>query len=217
MLILFHENNGMENSSRAGQIENAALSLFLKNGFDATSMDKIAKAANVSKRTPYIYFKNKHDLFSAIILNFLSDLKMELEAVWSSRTGLKAIREGMQVYADFALKDVARFDLIMTFERRDYFPDRTHILTNHAAACQEINDHITLSFFNAVEQSQIKGELPRTLQANQLGLLIWSGFTGVLTLAAERQNLLEASYGWTTADMIAAYISSVTDNNNTRA
>lgn len=44
----------------------AAISEFKTNGFRATSMDRIAATAKVSKRTVYNHFKNKEDLFQSI-------------------------------------------------------------------------------------------------------------------------------------------------------
>ncbi len=41
--------------------------LFLERGFTATSMDAIAEAAPVSKPTLYSHFKDKSDLFAAVI------------------------------------------------------------------------------------------------------------------------------------------------------
>ena len=49
------------------RIFEAAVELFLKNGFDNTSMDQIAEMAGVSKQTVYSHFKNKEDLFSACV------------------------------------------------------------------------------------------------------------------------------------------------------
>lgn len=40
---------------------------FLKNGYAATSMDRVAKAAQVSKATVYSHFQDKEGLFIAII------------------------------------------------------------------------------------------------------------------------------------------------------
>ena len=40
--------------------------MFLAQGFDAASMDDIARKAGVSKGTLYVYFKSKEDLFEAI-------------------------------------------------------------------------------------------------------------------------------------------------------
>ncbi len=45
----------------------AAEQAFLKSGFDAVSMDRIAELASVSKRTVYSNFSSKQDLFAAVI------------------------------------------------------------------------------------------------------------------------------------------------------
>jgi len=46
----------------------AAIDEFRQHGFEATSMDKIAATAVVSKRTVYNHFASKEELFSAILL-----------------------------------------------------------------------------------------------------------------------------------------------------
>lgn len=55
-----------ENPKRRAILE-AAGRLFLERGFNATSMDAIAEAAPVSKPTLYSHFKDKGDLFGAVI------------------------------------------------------------------------------------------------------------------------------------------------------
>jgi TetR/AcrR family transcriptional regulator of autoinduction and epiphytic fitness len=45
----------------------AAIDAFLEAGFDATSMDRIAALAGVSKRTVYNHFDSKETLFAAIL------------------------------------------------------------------------------------------------------------------------------------------------------
>jgi AcrR family transcriptional regulator len=49
------------------QILAGASQVFLAKGFDAASMSEIARAAGVSKGTLYVYFKNKEELFNAIV------------------------------------------------------------------------------------------------------------------------------------------------------
>ena len=46
----------------------AAIELITKNGFADTSMSKIARAANVSPATIYVYFENKEDLINKLYL-----------------------------------------------------------------------------------------------------------------------------------------------------
>jgi AcrR family transcriptional regulator len=53
---------------RAPEIARAALDLFVSKGFAATKLDDVAKAAGVSKGLPYLYFKNKEELFKAVIV-----------------------------------------------------------------------------------------------------------------------------------------------------
>lgn len=58
--------SGDDNPKRRSIIE-AAGRLFLERGFNATSMDAIAEAAPVSKPTLYSHFKDKSDLFAAVV------------------------------------------------------------------------------------------------------------------------------------------------------
>ena len=56
-----------DDSAKRRQIVQGAREVFLSKGFDAASMMDIAKAAGVSKGTLYVYFKDKDELFAAIV------------------------------------------------------------------------------------------------------------------------------------------------------
>lgn len=63
-------NNHLETSQSAEKVEailQGAMQEFLKNGFAATTMDKVTAAAGVSKTTVYSYFQDKEKLFIALI------------------------------------------------------------------------------------------------------------------------------------------------------
>jgi len=53
--------------SKPAQIIAAAKELFTSQGFGATSMDAIARTANVSKATLYAHFSGKEELFAAMV------------------------------------------------------------------------------------------------------------------------------------------------------
>jgi AcrR family transcriptional regulator len=53
-------------SAKRRQIIEGARVVFLTQGFDAASMNDIARKAGVSKGTLYVYFRNKEELFEAI-------------------------------------------------------------------------------------------------------------------------------------------------------
>ena len=52
---------------RPREICNAALEVFAEKGFAAAKLDEIARLAGVSKGTLYLYFKDKEDLFRAVV------------------------------------------------------------------------------------------------------------------------------------------------------
>jgi AcrR family transcriptional regulator len=66
-LVLDPPVHETEDSAKRRQIVEGARSVFLAHGFDAASMGEIAKVAGVSKGTLYVYFKDKDELFKAIV------------------------------------------------------------------------------------------------------------------------------------------------------
>ncbi|RFB78516.1 TetR/AcrR family transcriptional regulator [Methylovirgula sp. 4M-Z18] len=52
----------------------AATTTFLARGYEVATMDEIAAAANVSKRTVYNRYPSKHELFGAVIAHLYKDL-----------------------------------------------------------------------------------------------------------------------------------------------
>ena len=54
-------------SGKRRQILDGARTVFLASGFDAASMNEIARVAGVSKGTLYVYFDSKEALFEALV------------------------------------------------------------------------------------------------------------------------------------------------------
>jgi len=69
--------------SKPAQIMLAAKELFTSQGFGATSMDAIARTANVSKATLYAHFDGKEELFAAIVSHACRTQSRLLSAVGS--------------------------------------------------------------------------------------------------------------------------------------
>lgn len=72
----------------------AAIELITANGFADTSMSKIAKAANVSPATIYVYFENKETLLKELYLFAKREMSAEL---------LKGVKENLSVAEAFAV------------------------------------------------------------------------------------------------------------------
>lgn len=56
--------------------------LFSEKGFDATSVDEIAKKANVNKALIYYYFKSKDDILDALFSSAVKDIVSMIEEIF---------------------------------------------------------------------------------------------------------------------------------------
>ena len=75
------ERKEREKERRRQQIIIAAKRIFSAKGFNKATMEDIAKAAEISPGTIYIYFKNKDELYASLSIRILQHLNIRLEHV----------------------------------------------------------------------------------------------------------------------------------------
>ena len=95
-MTINRETNKSEAKTEA--ILQGAIAEFLKGGYAATSMDKIAKAAAVSKATVYSHFGDKENLFNAVIQDLVKDkflTVMDLDSAQSLEQDPKVVLSTM--------------------------------------------------------------------------------------------------------------------------
>ena len=102
----------------------AAIIEFRTHGFEATSMDKIAASAEVSKRTVYNHFPSKDDLFAAILLQLWQNSASQREVVYRTDIPLRdqlidLMREKMQMLNDEHFIALARVAIAATIHAPD--------------------------------------------------------------------------------------------------
>jgi TetR/AcrR family transcriptional regulator len=73
--------SGLAVIDRKKLILEAAAKSFSLFGYKATTMDQVAKLANVGKGTIYTFFKTKEELFDDIINSLIADIRFEVESV----------------------------------------------------------------------------------------------------------------------------------------
>ena len=88
----------------------AAIELITANGFADTSMSKIAKAANVSPATIYVYFENKEELINKIYLFVKQEMSAEfLRGVGTNLSVAEAFKIIWDNFYSYALNNPVRF------------------------------------------------------------------------------------------------------------
>ncbi len=75
------ERKKRERERRRQQIMLAAKRVFSSKGFNRATMEDIAREAELSPGTLYLYFKNKEELYASLSLRILNYINMRLEEV----------------------------------------------------------------------------------------------------------------------------------------
>ena len=98
------ERKKKEKERRRQQIIVAAKRVFSSKGFNKTTMEDIAREAELSPGTLYIYFKNKEDLYASLSLRILQFMIIRLEHLESEgdpQDKLKALKDVLLDVYDF--------------------------------------------------------------------------------------------------------------------
>lgn len=98
-------------------ILDVAIKLFTSKGYVATTMDDVAKTANISKGLTYFYFKNKEDLYMAVTKKAFDELKGVFREVFKQkgRTGLQMLTDLASEYINFTKANRMYNEAILNF------------------------------------------------------------------------------------------------------
>lgn len=96
-----------EDPAKREQILEGANRVFMGMGFDASSMSDIAREAGVSKGTLYVYFKNKEDLFAAMVQSRKSRVFEKLQEAIGDKPLAEALHDFGVAFTTYILSDEA--------------------------------------------------------------------------------------------------------------
>ena len=104
----------------------AAISLITANGFADTSMSKIAKAADVSPATIYIYFENKEDMLNKTYTHVKREIAAAIgKGLQPTLTVEEAFKVIWNNFYKYAVKNAVKFSFTEQFANSPLV-DRVH-------------------------------------------------------------------------------------------
>ena len=172
------ERKERERERRRQQIIVAAKRIFKEKGFGGATMEDIAKEAELSPGTLYLYFKNKEDLYASLSLRILQYLGIRIEHVDRDAEGgaLAKLDDLIE-----AMYDVYDFDPVMIINL--FHLQSSETLKNLSPQLMdEINtlskksiDAIAKIFAEGIEKGVIIDRHPVALAG-----IFWSLFSGVV-------------------------------------
>ena len=180
------ERRRREKQERHAAILRAAESVFRSRGVSDATMDDIARAAEVSKGTLYLYFQNKDHLFLAIANQFLEELIATIRVLPLQGTGFERAQRVFRTYAEFAQRHSARCKTSMSWVLSGYsVAEGSEGLDRY----RQLVEELYRLFSEAIDAGKKDGSVASDLETAELVVQIWAGTFGVLTLQMSGEEL----------------------------
>ena len=145
---------------RRAMVIKAAKPIFAKKGFHHTTIEDICKACNIAQGTLYLHFKNKHEIFRALLVDLLDHIQELIKPVYPDEP--EAPSGGKNEYFEFIKQKNMRI-----FEAVNKDRDLFRILIREAPGLNSEIDEILTRITN-VMLGQIEAEF---ILAERLGMV----------------------------------------------
>lgn len=180
-------------SVHRAKIASVASSLFLESGISATSMDDIARKAGYSKATLYVYFQNKDEIVSVLVLDSMKKLcdyiSSALRQQQSTRDKYDLIcRELVRYQEEYPFYFKITLETInIDFDNRDYFPEDKETFQ----VGEEINEMIRSLLLSGIE----KGDLRRDIEIAPTAFSCWGMMACLIQFAENKKDYVQQAMG----------------------
>ena len=172
------ERKQRERERRRQQIIVAAKRVFSEKGYSKATMEDIAREAELSPGTLYLYFKNKDELYASLSLRILQYLNIRLEDVKREkdvepRKKIAAIKE--------ALFDVYQFDPMILINM--FHLQSSETLKNLSSPLLENITELSrnsLTILAAIFKDETGQDRYASRHPTAIADIVWSLFTGVV-------------------------------------
>lgn len=179
------ERREEEKERRRDELLDAAESLYAKNGWEAVTMDQVARAARLSRALVYVYFKDKDDLLFAIGERAMTLLRQRfaaaLQTPGSGRDKVDAIG---RAYMGYALEFKHFFDFCSRFQNHE----PSSAASPNEEACSQAGDAVMDLVVQGIEAGVADGSISAELarEPRLLGLSLWAFTHGIVQIAVAK-------------------------------
>jgi AcrR family transcriptional regulator len=188
------ERKEREKEQRRSAIVDAAEEVFFSKGLENATMDEVAEKAELSKGTLYIYFKNKNDLFHAIVARALEMLFNIFQcAVEKEEKGIDKIKAIGTAYFEFYKTNPDYYSAML--HQEVYEIDHSDVEENpNIALCQQLGGKIFGLMREGVKTGIMDGTIRKDLDPVKLPIVLWGHAAGVLHLVKSKGKMLEEKF-----------------------
>jgi AcrR family transcriptional regulator len=193
-----------EKAERRGQILDAARKLLFKKGLGGTSVNQIAREAELAIGTVYFYFRSKEDIFAALQLEGLALLR---QAIQTAAGGAPAPEDKLvamaRAYLAFSQEHRKYFDVIQ------YFLSAPEVIQSPGVK-QQVDDEgrRLLQFVEEVLAEGIRLGRFQAVAVRPYALIFWATIHGLIPFRKMKATLMaHESHAALYATAVAHFVS----------
>ncbi|MDD4241103.1 MAG: TetR/AcrR family transcriptional regulator [Smithellaceae bacterium] len=180
------ERREREREQRKSNILDTARELLLEKGLNSTSINQIAKRAELSVGAIYFYYKDKEELFAALQLEGLELLHEAIrKAVAKKAAPDKKIRAIAMAYLQFSEEHKNYFDIInyfLTSPETIFSPELKSEIDEHGDA--------SIAMMTLAVQEGIDAGLFKPVDPKRQAIILWAAFNGMIQLKKLQKTIL---------------------------
>lgn len=200
------ERKEKEKEIRRRDIIDAAERVFFAKGYDLATMDDVAKEAEFSKRTIYVYFNSKEQIYFEIMIRgyklLIEMLKNDLQTEQAGKAIEKIKQMGTTLYA-FNSDYPEYFTAIMEYENGEL--DFQNGVTDESreecyALGEEIFEHLIRTLQIGIEEGTFRSDL----NVVKTALVLWSCMVGVFNTAKKKEIYIRNYHRVTSEELVSA-------------
>ena len=180
------ERKQREKEQRRQDIIIAAEKVFFSKGMHVATVDDVAEAAELSKGTLYLYFKNREELIAAVFNRGMAILqKMMVSAALQNSLAIDKIRTLGKVYLDFAQGYPDHFALMLEKElhKLDVDDSKPEAIACIQSGLQLLN-MLKMLIIEGIQQESIRPDIDPA----QMALIVWGQIHGVIAIASQEER-----------------------------
>ncbi|HEY7638097.1 MAG TPA: TetR/AcrR family transcriptional regulator [Steroidobacteraceae bacterium] len=176
------ERRQEEKDRRRVEIVEAAEDLYRETGWDAVTMDSVARRARLSRALVYVYFKDKQDLHFAIAARALEMLRQRFtEASARARTGMDKVEACGRAYMAYAQEFPHFFDACARLESHAHDDSEP---SPQAATCVDCGKRVHDVVVEALASGQRDGTIRKDIGELQVvSRVLWGFMHGLIQIA----------------------------------
>lgn len=191
-----------EKLNRKSDILDAAERIFFKKGFENSTMDDIALAAEFTKKTLYSYFKSKEDIYYEIMLRgykILNRISRNMLDEEKSNSEIYNIKTLGKAFITFSVKYKGYFKAIVDYENEYYSSNVSDELNKE---CYKEGEYTFNILKESIENGIKKGEIIDRFSSLDVSLTLWSCILGFVNLIDKKEEYINKAYGRTASAVL---------------